>query len=350
MVTREIDRTDKAYLNFVREIKSRVVSARITVARAVNREMILLYWDIGKAIVEQQARHRWGNSVVEMLSKDLQAEFPSTTGFSPRNLWDMKRFYETYAAAPPILRQLVAEIPWGHNILIFQQVSEESARRYYLEAASKFGWSRNVLLNQIKANAFERARLEKKTHNFPAVLPEYLAEQADEALKSSYNLEFLGIKREVKERELEDRLIERLRDFIMELGYGFCFLGRQYRLALGGNEYFIDLLFYHRFLKSLVAFELKVGAFKPEYAGKMDFYLNLLNEKEKAPDDNPSIGIILCAQKDDMVVEFSLRFKTNPIGVAEYHLTKRLPREFKGKLPTEKELRGALLMEPQKGK
>jgi predicted nuclease of restriction endonuclease-like (RecB) superfamily len=288
--------------------------------------------------------------VVEMLSKDLQAEFPSVTGFSPRNLWDMKRLYETYVSAPPILRRLVAELPWGHNILILQQVPEEPARQYYMEAAAKFGWSRNVLLNQIKAQAYERARLEKKTHNFPAVLPEYLAEQADEALKSSYNLEFLGISREVKERELEDRLIERLRDFILELGYGFCFVGRQYRLAIGQNEYFVDLLFYHRFLKALVAIELKVGSFEPEYAGKMDFYLNLLNDKERAPDDNPSIGIILCAKKDDMVVEFSLRTKTNPIGVTEYHLTRRLPREFKGKLPTEKELRMALLNESDTGK
>ncbi|MEN6488914.1 MAG: PDDEXK nuclease domain-containing protein [Smithella sp.] len=301
-------------------------------------------------MVERQKKHRWGNAVVEMLSKDLQAEFPSVTGFSPRNLWDMKRLYETYAGAPPILRQLVAELPWGHNILILQQVAEEPARRYYLEAAANFGWSRNVLLNQIKADAFERARLEKKTHNFPAVLPSYLAEQADEALKSSYNLEFLGISREVKERELENRLIERLRDFILELGYGFCFVGRQYRLAVGQNEYLVDLLFYHRFLKALVAIELKIGKFEPEYAGKMDFYLNLLNDKEKASDDNPSIGIILCAKKDDMVVEFSLRTKTNPIGVAEYHLTKRLPKEFKGKLPTEKELRMALLNESDTGK
>ncbi len=345
MASKEIDRADKTYLSFVREIKDRVVSARISAARAINRELINLYWDIGKAIVEQQNKHRWGNAVVEMLSKDLQAEFPSVTGFSPRNLWDMKRFYETYVSAPPILRQLVAELPWGHNILILQQVAEEPARRYYMEAAAKFGWSRNVRLNQIKAKAYERALLEKKTHNFPSVLPAYLAEQADEALKSSYNLEFLGISHEVKERELENRLIERLRDFILELGYGFCFVGRQYRLAIGQNDYFVDLLFYHRFLKALVAIELKIGEFEPEYAGKMDFYLNLLNDKEKAPDDNPSIGIILCAKKDDMVVEFSLRTKTNPIGVPEYHLTKRLPREFKGKLPTEKELRSALLNE-----
>jgi hypothetical protein len=169
-------------------------------------------------------------------------------------------------------------------------------------------------------------------------LPEYLAEQADEMLKSSYNLEFLGIRREVKERELEDRLVSRLQAFILELGYGFCFVGRQYRLALGEKEYFIDLLFYHRFLKLLVAFDLKVGPFEPEYAGKMDFYLNLLNDKERGDGDEPSIGIILCAEKDDVEVEYALRTKMNPIGVAAYQLQSKLPVDLKGKLPTAKQL------------
>ena len=243
----------------------------------------------------------------------------------------MKRFYLTYAdkviwrqAAAKLnegkivefLRQLVAEIPWGHNLLILNKLTVPAARLYYLRAVARFGWSRNVLLNQIKAGAYERAMAEKKTHNFPLALPEYLAEQAEEALKSCYNLEFLGIRREVKERQLEDRLLDRLREFILELGYGFCFVGRQHRLVLGQKEYYIDLLFYHRFIKALVAFELKVGPFEPEYAGKMDFYLNLLNEKERAPDDHPSIGIILCAEKDNLEVEFALKSKTNPIGVA----------------------------------
>jgi predicted nuclease of restriction endonuclease-like (RecB) superfamily len=225
---------------------------------------------------------------------------------------------------------------------LLNKVKDPAARLYYLRATAQLGWSRNVLLNQIKAGAYERSLKEGKTHNFPAVLPEYLAEQAAEALKSSYNLEFLGIRRAVKERELEDRLIERLRDFILELGYGFCFVGRQHRLSLGKKEFFIDLLFYHRFLKALVAVELKVGPFEPEYAGKMDFYLNLLNDKERAPGDNPSIGIILCAEKDDVVVEFSLKSKTNPIGVAEYHLTEKLPKELKGKLPSERQLLAAV--------
>ncbi len=235
------------------------------------------------------------------------------------------------------------EIPWGHHILLMNKVENPAARLYYIQATAQFGWSRNVLLNQIKAKAFERSKLEKKTHNFALALPEDLAEQADEAMKSSYNLEFLGIGRILKERALEDALIDRLKDFILELGDGFCFIGRQYRLTLGQKEFFVDLLFYHRFLKTLVAFDLKPGSFEPEHAGKMDFYLNLLNDKERGPDDQPSMGIILCAEKDELVVEFSLKSKANPIGVAEYQLTENLPKELRGKLPSANELRMALL-------
>ena len=180
--------------------------------------------------------------------------------------------------------------------------------------------------------------MEKKTHNFPLAMPDYLAEQADEMLKSSYNLEFLGIRREAKERELEDRLISHLTSFLLELGYGFCFVGRQYRLTLGQKEYFIDLLFYHRFLRALVAFELKGGPFKPEHAGKMDFYLNWLNDKERKKNDRPPLGIILCAEKDDVEVEYALRTKKNPIGVAAYHLQSELPKNLTGQLPTAEQL------------
>jgi predicted nuclease of restriction endonuclease-like (RecB) superfamily len=377
------------YRQFIEDLKARVTAARISAARAVNRDLILLYWDIGRAIVEKQQVLGWGESVVEMVSADLRRGFPQINGFSPRNVWDMKRFYLAYAdeaiwrqavaelpgwtktvnteilrqpvaefdhdrnRPQPVadltevkviefLQQLVAEIPWGHNLLILNKITDRAARLYYLRGTVRFGWSRNVLLNQIKAGAYERAVKEKKTHNFPLALPEYLVEQADEMLKSSYNLEFLGIRREVKERELEDRLILRLQDFILELGYGFCFVGRQHRLTLSQKEYFIDLLFYHRFLKALVAFELKVGPFEPEYAGKMDFYLNLLNDRERAPGDRPSIGIILCAEKDDVEVEYALSTKRNPIGVALYRLQSKLPSELKGKLPTAKQLSEAV--------
>lgn len=369
------------YTEFLGELKSRIQSARISAARAVNRDLLLLYWDIGQAIVQKQGRDGWGEAVVETLARDLQSAFPGTSGFSGRNLRDMKRFYIAYsdsefwrqdvaklgspAPLPAIRRQAVAksgvaqanpagressefprqavaEIPWGHHLLILNKLEAPAARLYYLRAVAQFGWSRNVLLNQIKARAYERSLKAGKTHNFPVALPEHLAEQAEEALKSSYNLEFLGIGRAVKERELEDGLIERVQQFMLELGYGFCFIGRQHRLTLGRKEYFIDLLFYHRILKALVAVELKVGPFEPEFAGKMDFYLNLLNEKERAPDDNPSIGIILCAEKDNLEVEFSLKTKANPIGVAEYQFVPKLPKELRGQLPSERELLAVL--------
>ncbi len=236
------------------------------------------------------------------------------------------------------VRELAAAVPWGHHVFLLGRIKDPAACLYYLRATARFGWTRDVLLNQVKAGAYERAVTGKKTHNFELALPEHLAEQADEMLKSRYNLEFLGIARPMKERELEDRLIGRLQQFILELGYGFCFVGRQYQLVLGRKEYFVDLLFYHRFLKALVAFDLKIGSFEPEHAGKMDFYLNLLNEKERGADDRPSIGIILCAEKDDVEVEFALKTKANPIGVAEYQLQPKLPAEFKGKLPTAKQL------------
>ncbi len=361
------------YTQFLGELKQRIALARLNAARAVNQELILLYWDIGRGIVEKQEELGWGKSVVELLSRDLQQAFPGLTGFSVFNLWRMRQLYVVHSSpeflaqlvpemqkassnrkASQILAQLVPEllaaIPWGHHVELLKKVKDHKARLYYLRATAKLGWSRNVLLNQVKAKAYERSLAEGKTHNFPAVLPEYLAEQAEESLKSSYNLEFLGIRHEVKERELEARLIERLRDFILELGYGFCFIGRQHRITLGRKEYFIDLLFYHRFLKSLVAIELKVGPFEPAHAGQMDFYLNLLNEKERAPGDNLSIGIILCAEKDNLEVEFALKTKTNPIGVAEYRLTDKLPKELKGKLPSERELRRALLTESAKGR
>jgi len=392
------------YAEFLTGLKERVRGAQITASRAVNRELILLYWDIGRAIVEKQQTARWGDAVVERLASDLRAEFPDMRGFSSDNLWRMRRFFEEYsnpeflAQAVPELarvgqnflaqlvpelmnmrnrfleqpvpetailsrgrsqsdqnvileqfvqeidfwRQLVAIIPWGHHIELLSKVKFPAARLYYLLATAQFGWSRRVLLNQIKAKAYERARKEKKTHNFPLALPEHLAEQADEMMKSRYNLEFLGIGRALKERDLENRLVEHLQRFLLELGYGFCFIGRQHRLALGRKEYFVDLLFYHRFLKTLVAFDLKLGSFEPEHAGKMDFYLNLLNDRERGPDDQPSIGIILCAEKDDIEVEYALKTKANPIGVAEYQLQPRLPAEYKGKLPSARQLTNAV--------
>jgi predicted nuclease of restriction endonuclease-like (RecB) superfamily len=358
------------YPVFLVALKERILQARTTAVKTVNRELVLLYWDIGQGIVEKQKKTGWGDSVVERLASDLKHEFPDMRGFSVMNLWRMKQLYlvhnspeflsqavrelKVQTADPEKLsqavREMVAAIPWGHHANLLAKLTDPAARFYYLRATARFGWSRNVLLNQIKAGAYERAVTEKKTNNFPLALPEHFAEQADEMMKSRYNLEFLGIRKAVKERELEERLIGRLQQFILELGYGFCFVGRQYRLELGSKEYFVDLLFYHRFLKTLVAFDLKVGSFEPEHAGKMDFYLNLLNDREKGPDDQPSIGIILCAEKNDVEVEYALKTKKNPIGVAEYQLQSKLPADLKGRLPTARQLADAVrdAMPPEK--
>jgi len=270
------------YAAFLASLKERILQARTSAARAVNRDLILLYWDIGRGIVEKQQTAGWGEAVVERLAADLRVEFPDMRGFSVANLWRMKQFYLAhtshdflsqavrvlkYADAGPeklaqtarefetaqrstsspeflaqAVRELVASIPWGHHVNILAKLADPAARIFYLRATAQLGWSRNVLLNQIKAGAYERAVKEKKTHNFPLALPEHFAEQADEMMKSRYNLEFLGIGRATKERELEDRLVGRLQQFILELGYGFCFVGRQYRVALGDKEYFVDLV------------------------------------------------------------------------------------------------------------
>ena len=287
----------------------------------------------------------WGKSVVERLSGDIETSFPGVTGFSPRNLWDMKRLYAQYRD-DEFLRQLVAEIPWGHNLLIISKVKDSEERKYYLQASGDFGWSRNVLLNQIKADAFSRQFAEGKQHNFPQTLPEHLAEQAEESLKESYVLDFLGIRGPVLERELERRIVEEIRNVIIEFGHGFAFMGNQYRIQARNNkEYFIDLLFYQRKLQCLIAVELKTGPFKPEHAGKMNFYLNLLDDTVKEAHENPSIGIILCAQRDRVEVEYSLKEMNKPVGVAEYRLTQALPPELKDQLPSAEVFRSAIRKE-----
>jgi len=326
------------YIKFLNEIKSCIVTARIQAIRSVNKELIKLYWDIGRTIVERQKKYKWGDAVVEKLANDLKEDFKTTFGFSAQNLWYMRQFYLEYKD-DSVLQQLVGELPWGHNILIFSRIKNKKEREYYLKVSAEMGWSRNVLLNQIKAGAYYYQKNMSKQHNFLKVLPVHLTELADESIKSVYNLDFLDITKSVIERELERRLVERIKRFMLELGKGFSFLGNQYRLSLGNNEYFLDLLFFNRLLKCLVAIELKTGKFEPEYAGKMDFYLHLLDEQVKLKDENPSIGIILCAAKDNIVVEYALRSAKKPVGIAEYYLTNKLPKYFAGKIPDANALR-----------
>ncbi|MCP4131309.1 MAG: DUF1016 domain-containing protein [bacterium] len=319
------------YNDFLSDIKEKIHSARIKASRIVNRELNALYWNIGKAIVEKQKELGWGKSIVEKLSADLCTNFPGISGFSTRNLWDMKRFYEQYHDHEN-LRQLVAEIPWGHNLLIMNKISDYDARKYYIEASIQNSWSRNVLLNQVKADSYKHHVLIDKQHNFEKTLPEHQAEQADKTMKDVYTLDFLGISKPVLEYELEQRMINGIRDVLIEFGHGFAFIGNQYKMKLNNKDYYVDLLFFNRKLKCLVAVDLKVGEFKAEYAGKMNLYLNLLDDYEREDGETSSIGIILCAERDRIEVEYSLRGIDKPMGVAEYRLTKTLVERLKDKL------------------
>jgi len=324
--------SETGYVSLLKDIKERIISARIKASRAINKELIQLYWDVGCMIVLRQDKYAWGNSIVEKLAKDLEAEYPDNVGCSSRNLWDMRRFYQAYKDFP-ILRQLVAEIPWGQNIIIFSRIKDEKEREYYLKATAEMGWSRNVLIHQIKADAYKSYKQLPKQHNFEKTLPVYLAEQADESLKSVYNLDFLDIKKQVLERELESRLVEKVKRFMLEMGKGFTFIGNQHKLVLGSNEYFVDLLFFNRILKCLVAIELKTVKFEVEHSAKLDLYLDLLNKQTKYKDENPSIGIIFCVEKDSVVVEYALSRSVNPMGVAEYKLSTKPSKELKNLLP-----------------
>jgi predicted nuclease of restriction endonuclease-like (RecB) superfamily len=312
----------KSYNDILRYIISQVKSTRIVIANRLNNSMMLMYWNIGKKLSDEGLEKGYGGNVVERLSIDLKDEFPETRGFSPRNLWDMKRFYEFYRNEDAKLRHAVAVLPWKHNILIMTKVKSMDEARFYIESAVEMCWTRDILLNFINADTYKRTKVLPKHHNFDRALPEHLQEQADEILKSTYNLDFIGILQPVKERELKRRLVEKIRLFLLELGSGFTFIGNQYRLVSNGNgkEYFVDLLFFNGKIKALVAIDLKIGEFQPEYIGKMNYYLGLLDDQIKMPDENPSIGIVLCAEKDHVDVEIALRDVNKPIGVADYHL------------------------------
>jgi predicted nuclease of restriction endonuclease-like (RecB) superfamily len=317
-------------------------SAKTEAILSANRLMIELYFEIGKQIVANQELQGCGKSVVEQMSKDLKNEFGEKSGYSSSNLWRMRNFYLSYRE-DEYLAQLVRDISWGQNILIFEKCKKREEREYYIKNTIEFGWNRNVLTHHIQTKRFDRDDKTKKINNFEATLKNELSELATDIVKSEYNLEFLSISDDMHEREVENSLVENIKKFLLELGYGFSFIDNQYKLTLNDNEYFIDLLFFHRKLNALVAIELKVGKFKPEYAGKMNFYLNLLNDTVKMPHENPSIGIILCTDKDSLEVEYSLLNTSQPMGVSTYTLKDTLPDELQYTLPTQAELEKQLL-------
>jgi len=323
---------DKSYKDFIVTLKEKIAQAKNKTILSVNKTMISLYFEIGKEIVEKQESLGWGKSIVEKMAEDLQKEFGTKSGYSTQNLWYMRQFYMAYREHVN-LQQRVGEIPWGHNILVFSKCKTVEEQIYYVDMTVKEGWSRKLLLHHIKSNLYARDSQALKQHNFDETLPASLSSLADEMIKSEYNLSFLDVTTSAKEYEVEQAIITNIKSFLLELGYGFSFIGNQYKITLEESEYFIDLLFFHRQLNALVAVELKIGKFKPEYAGKMNFYLNLLNDKIKMPHENPSIGIILCTDKKGVEVEYALQNIVQPMGVSTYSVNTELPQELEGILP-----------------
>ncbi len=319
------------YPALLAEVKARVQAAQYAALRAVNKTLVRLYWDIGQLIVERQHSEGWGKGVVEQLSNDLRATFPGVGGFSVQNLWYMRQFYQEYSAAPK-LQPLVGEIGWAHNLLIMSRCKDAHEREFYLRMTRKFGWSKNVLAHQIDNQSYEKSLLGQT--NFDKALTPALRAQAKLAVKDEYAFDFLELGDKHSERELERALMTRIEDFLRAMGGMFAFLGSQYRLEVEGDEYFIDLLLFHRRLRSLVAIELKIGKFEPEFVGKMQFYLAALDAQVRQDDENPSIGIILCKEKKRTIVEYALRDARKPIGVATYAITKSLPKALQGQLPS----------------
>ncbi len=299
------------YAHFLHAVKQHIRDRQLQAMRSVNRELVGLYWDIGELIHQKQASLGWGKSVVETLARDLQAEFPGRNGFSARSLWNMREFYSEYVDKPNLL-PLVAEISWTKNLTIFSRCKDDLEREFYLRATARFGWTKAVLQHQVDNKTYERYLLNQT--NFDATVPENIKNQAILAVKDHYTFDFLGLADEHSERELEQALVRNVTAFIVEMGPTFTFAGSQYRLEVGGQEYFIDLLLFHRRLRCLVAIELKIGDFKPEHKGKMEFYLEALDCQEKMEGENPPIGIIICRSKNKTVVEYALRTAARPIG------------------------------------
>jgi len=319
------------YADWLVDLKGRIQTAQQRAALAVNRELVLLYWQIGRDILERQAQQGWGAKVIERLAHDLRAAFPTMKGFSRANLMYMRAFAEAWPDAA-IVQQAVGQLPWGHNLVLLTKLKDPSVRVAYAQRAIEHGWSRNVLGIHIETRLLEREG--KATSNFQARLPAPQSDLAQSTLKDPYLFDFLGVGQEADEREIESALVRHITRFLLELGAGFAFVGRQVHIEVGGDDFFIDLLFYHLKLHCYVVVELKAGAFKPEHTGQLGFYLSAVDSEIKAEADNPTIGLLLCRTQNRVVAEYALRDSNKPIGVAEYQLLESLPKELQTSLPS----------------
>ena len=327
------------YYDFLRELKGRILQAQVRAVISVNRELVLLYWQIGRDVLTLQQQRGWGAKIIDNLAADLQKAFPEMKGFSPRNLKYMRSFSEAYPDEQ-FVQQVVAQIPWGHNLRILDAVKVPVEREWYIRQTIEQGWSRNVLVHQIESGLYRRQG--KADTNFSGTLPDAQSELAQQLLKDPYNFDFISLGKEAQERELEKALRDRIRDFLLELGVGFAFVGSQYHLEVEGEDFYIDLLFYHLRLRCFVVIDLKVEAFKPEFSGKMSFYVSAVDDLLKHPDDMPTIGIILCKNKKQKIVEYALGDMNKPIGVSTYQLREAWPDQLEGSLPNVEQLEAEL--------
>lgn len=327
------------YNKFLSDIKQRIREAQVKATLSVNRELVLLYWHIGQQILQRQKKENWGTKIIDRLSADLCNTFPEMHGFSTTNLKYMRRFAEAYPNLP-IGQQLADQLPWFHNVVLIEKIKDQSERLWYVKQTLQNGWSRNVLVHQIESGLYKRQG--KAITNFQKTLPAPQSDLAQQLLKDPYTFDFLNIGEKAKEFDIEKSLVEHLKEFLIELGVGFAFVGKQYHLEVGGQDYYLDLLFYHTRLHCYVVVELKVSEFQPEFAGKMNFYLSAVDDILRQQEDHPSIGVLLCKSKNKLIVEYALRDTKKPIGVAAYRLTKSLPKNLKGSLPTIHELENEL--------
>lgn len=329
----------KSYQTLLADLKQRIRTAQVRAALAVNRELVLLYWGIGKEILARQDHEGWGTKVIDRLAKDLRSEFPGQQGLSPRNLKYMRALAEAWPDEA-IVQQVAAQIPWFHNCILLDKVKEPGERLWYVQQTIQNGWSRNVLVMQIETNLYRRQG--KAITNFQATLPSPQSDLAQQLLKDPYNFDFLTLAQEAQERDLERGLLAHVQQFLLELGVGFALVGSQVPLEVGGEDFRIDLLFYHLKLRAYIVIDLKMTPFKPEYAGKMNFYLSAVDDLLRHPDDKPTIGLILCKAKNRLVAEYAIRDIAKPLGVAEFRYLEQLPEQLKGTLPTIEEIEAEL--------
>ncbi len=341
----DLKNNNQEYKEWLIELKTKIRSAQNKIAYSINSQLLELYWQIGKDILEKQKATKWGSNFIEQVAIELKHEFPNIKGFSRRNLYAIRQWYSFYSAKYKFVPQHVAQIPWGHNRLLISKVKNIEEAEFYCKQIHSKGWDRDTLEIQIDNNLFDRQGI--SDNNFTETLSKPQSELVSQTLKDPYNFDFLGLENDALELTIENELVKNITKFLLELGKGFAYLGHQYKIEIGNTDYFIDMLFYHTDLRCYVVIELKSGKFKPDFAGKMNFYLSAVDSQIKKKDDQPSIGILLCKKKDKIEVEYALRDINKPMGITEYRLSDAIPKELRTKLPSIEDLESSIKTEKQ---